>query len=54
MADAPTPTDATGHRARLRARLLESEGAALADYELLEYLLMLGMPRIDTKPQAKA
>lgn len=54
MADAPPATDAAGHRARLRARLLDSEGAALADYELLEYLLMLGMPRVDTKPQAKA
>lgn len=54
MADAPPPNDAAGHRARLRARLLNSEGAALADYELLEYLLMLGIPRIDTKPLAKA
>lgn len=51
MADAP---DNAGHRARLRTRLLESEGRALADYELLEYLLMLGLPRIDTKPIAKA
>jgi DNA repair protein RadC len=50
MADASPPNDAVGHRARLRARLLESEGAALADYELLEYLLMLGLPRVDTKP----
>jgi DNA repair protein RadC len=54
MADAPPPNDAAGHRARLRARLLESEGAALADYELLEYLLMLGLPRVDTKPLAKS
>jgi DNA repair protein RadC len=54
MADAPPPNDTAGHRARLRARLLESEGAALADYELLEYLLMLGLPRVDTKPLAKA
>ncbi len=54
MPAAPPPNDAAGHRARLRARLLESEGAALADYELLEYLLMLGIPRIDTKPLAKS
>ncbi len=54
MANAPAPNDAAGHRARLRVRLLDSEGTALADYELLEYLLMLGMPRVDTKPQAKA
>jgi DNA repair protein RadC len=53
MADAPPPNDAAGHRARLRTRLLDSEGDALADYELLEYLLMLGLPRIDTKPIAK-
>ncbi len=54
MADAPPARDTAGHRARLRARLLESEGTALADYELLEYLLSLGIPRIDTKPLAKA
>lgn len=54
MANASPPQEVAGHRARLRARLLDSEGAALADYELLEYLLMLGMPRVDTKPQAKA
>ena len=54
MTDAPPPEDTAGHRARLRARLLETEGDALADYELLEYLLMLGLPRIDTKPLAKA
>jgi DNA repair protein RadC len=53
MADAPAPNDVAGHRARLRARLLASEGEALADYELLEYLLMLGIPRVDTKPIAK-
>ncbi|MFM9976844.1 MAG: DNA repair protein RadC [Sphingomonadaceae bacterium] len=46
--------DNSGHRARLRARLLESGGAALADYELIEYLLMLAIPRRDTKPLAKA
>lgn len=43
-----------GHRARLRARLLDSGGDALADYELVEYLLALAIPRRDTKPQAKA
>jgi len=51
MTDAP---DNAGHRARLRARLLESSGDALADYELVEYLLMLAIPRRDTKPLAKA
>ena len=46
--------DAAGHRARLRARLFEHGGEALPDYELLEYLLALAIPRRDTKPLAKA
>ncbi|MES2339757.1 MAG: DNA repair protein RadC [Pseudomonadota bacterium] len=46
--------DAVGHRARLRARLLEQGGEALQDYELVEYLLALAIPRRDTKPLAKA
>ena len=54
MADAPTTTDATGHRSRLRARLLTGGGEALQDYELIEYLLALAIPRRDTKPLAKA
>ena len=41
-----------GHRSRMRGRLLASE-AALADYEILEMLLFLGIPRRDTKPLAK-
>lgn len=45
--------DSAGHRARLRARLL-ADPDALQDYELVEYLLMLAIPRIDTKPMAKA
>ncbi|WP_432770601.1 MAG: DNA repair protein RadC [Sphingopyxis sp.] len=52
MGDDATP-DHIGHRARLRARLLhDAEG--LADYELVEYLLALAIPRRDTKPLAKA
>lgn len=43
-----------GHRARLRTRFLEGGADALADYELLELLLFLAQPRIDTKPLAKA
>ena len=43
-----------GHRARLRARLLHGGGEALADYEVLEYLLMTAIPRRDVKPLAKA
>lgn len=42
-----------GHRERLRERLLDKGGDALLDHELLEYLLMLAIPRIDTKPTAK-
>jgi DNA repair protein RadC len=42
-----------GHRARLRQRLLAGGSDALADYELLEFLLMLAIPRQDTKPLAK-
>jgi len=41
-----------GHRSRMRGRLLASE-AALADYEILEMLLFLGIARRDTKPLAK-
>jgi DNA repair protein RadC len=42
-----------GHRKRLREKLLRAGPAALADYELLEMLLFLALPRIDTKPHAK-
>ncbi len=43
-----------GHRDRLRQRLLDKGGAALADYEILEFLLFAAKPRTDTKPLAKA
>src|SRR3546814_16951916 len=43
----------SGHRARLRKRLLDGGGAALLDHELLEYLLALALPRRDTKSLAK-
>ncbi|MDB5408845.1 MAG: hypothetical protein JWL84_3757 [Rhodospirillales bacterium] len=42
-----------GHRQRLRERLLAAGGAALADYELLEFLLFAALPRGDVKPLAK-
>ncbi|HVJ71266.1 MAG TPA: DNA repair protein RadC [Sphingomicrobium sp.] len=51
MAD--QPSDASGHRARLRERLFEGGGKALLDHELVEYLLALTIKRIDTKPIAK-
>ena len=42
----------TGHRERLRRKLLSAGADALADHELIEYLLMLTIPRVDTKPLA--
>jgi DNA repair protein RadC len=51
---AEADTDGTGHRARLRKRLIEGGGEALLDHELIEYLLALAIPRRDTKPLAKA
>ncbi|KQR80899.1 RadC family protein [Sphingomonas sp. Leaf343] len=49
----PDPSDASGHRARLRGRLLADAGG-LMDHEIVEYLLALALPRRDTKPLAKA
>lgn len=43
-----------GHRARLRERLLTGGAEALADYEVLEYLLFAAIKQGDTKPLAKA
>jgi len=48
------PEHVTGHRARLRERLLGGGGEALADYEVVEYLLMTAIPRKDVKPLAKS
>jgi DNA repair protein RadC len=42
-----------GHRERVRDRLLNQGGDGLLDHELVEYLLALAIPRIDTKPLAK-
>lgn len=52
--DAKAPPDGAGHRARLRRRLLTGGAEALADYEVLEFLLFAANPRGDTKPLAKA
>lgn len=46
--------DASGHRARLRKRLMTGGEDALADHEVIEYLLMVARPRIDTKPIARS
>ena len=40
---------ASGHRARLRQRLLDAGPKGFHDYELIEYLLALTIPRVDTK-----
>jgi DNA repair protein RadC len=67
LADAPTAFEAdtpsfaklrkqaqnSGHRNRLRVRLLETEPQALPDYELLELLLFFSIDVKDTKPLAK-
>ena len=46
--------EGTGHRQRLRERLLGGGAEALADYELLEFLLFAAIRQGDTKPLAKA
>ena len=43
----------SGHRERLRHRLLTGGAEALADYELLEFLLFSAIRQGDTKPLAK-
>lgn len=51
----PAPKDTphyTGHRERLRERFLKGPDA-LPDYELLELLLFMAIPRRDVKPIAK-
>ncbi len=52
------PTDpaqkGAGHRRRLRERFLSAGLDGFHDYEVVELLLTLGMPRRDCKPAAKA
>lgn len=48
------PAGPDGHRDRMRGRLLTSGPDSLQDYEMLEMLLFLAIPRRDTKPIAKA
>jgi DNA repair protein RadC len=43
-----------GHRERLRDRFIKGGAEALSDYELLELLLFIAIPRRDVKPLAKS
>lgn len=51
--DKPEQQHYIGHRQRLRERFLKDEGKSMADYELLELLLTLAIPRRDVKELAK-
>jgi DNA repair protein RadC len=52
---APDPgKDPSGHRARLRKRLLDGGAEALGDHEVIELLLMQAVPRRDMKPVARS
>lgn len=46
--------DPSGHRSRLRTRLIEGGMDALADHEVIELLLMQAVPRRDMKPLARS
>lgn len=51
----PDPAhDPSGHRARLRKRLLDGGIDALGDHEIIELLLMGAVPRRDMKPLARS
>lgn len=54
MIDTNIQPDYLGHRQRLRERFLAGGGKDMADYELLELLLTIAIPRRDVKPIAKA
>lgn len=47
------PKHHEGHRARLKKRFADIGPDALSDYELVEMLLFLAIPRRDVKPLAK-
>lgn len=49
----PPPPHHTGHRDRLRERFLKGGVEALQDYEILELILFMALPRRDVKPLAK-
>ncbi len=45
--------DYIGHRKRLKERFIKGDGKDMADYELIELILTLAIPRRDVKPIAK-
>ncbi|MFV0627381.1 MAG: RadC family protein [Alphaproteobacteria bacterium] len=45
--------DYLGHRQRLRERFLSGGGKSMPDYEFLELILTIAIPRRDVKPLAK-
>ena len=49
----PTGDTYQGHRKRLRERFIKSGLKGFHDYEIIELLLTLGLPRKDCKPLAK-
>ena len=53
MTEQKKEPDYIGHRKRLRTRFLLGGGKDMADYELLELVLMMALPRKDVKPLAK-
>jgi len=54
QAASQTANGASGHRARLRKRLMEGGIDGLGDHEVIEYLLMTAIPRRDVKPLARS
>lgn len=54
MPDDADGPDYLGHRSRLKERFLKAGPEAFADYELLELLLFLAIPRRDVRSLAKA
>ncbi|MBT0671252.1 DNA repair protein RadC [Novosphingobium profundi] len=53
-AEPSSGTDPSGHRARLRQRLIGGGPDALGDHEIIELLLMQAVPRRDMKPLARS
>ncbi len=57
VAGDPAPAKAKphyhGHRQRLRERFMATDGEGMPDYELLELVLAIAIPRSDVKPLAK-